>query len=259
MEISKYLVIQEWMLSLGLRGSELLAYALIYGFCQDNQSEFHGSVDYVAHWCNITRQQATTVLKNLTKRGVISKEQIAGAPSHYQINDPIGVMTISGDVKLLDMSNNFTGGVKKLDKGCKETLHNNIEDKIDKTYNSPHTLRAREDADLIAYGDHVRMTAAEHGKLVARFGAQDTDRLCEILDGYLDNPKRTNRYRSHYRAILGWPVTRLQEEKLTQQRMENAKQQAQRQHGYQQGPPPGNYARLADANRRLKELEEKYK
>lgn len=35
----------------GLRGSELVAYALIYGFSQDGESRFTGSARYVADRC----------------------------------------------------------------------------------------------------------------------------------------------------------------------------------------------------------------
>ena len=42
-----YIVIQDWMISdLQLKGNELLTYALIYGFSQDGESEFKGSLKY---------------------------------------------------------------------------------------------------------------------------------------------------------------------------------------------------------------------
>lgn len=43
---------------LGLKGSELVAYALIYGFSQDGESWFTGSAQYVADWCGIDRRNA---------------------------------------------------------------------------------------------------------------------------------------------------------------------------------------------------------
>lgn len=247
MEKQRYIVIQEWMLELGLSGSELLAYALIYGFCQDGESDFHGSAAYVARWCGVSREWAVRILGKLVDIGlIVRKGGEAGYPVRYSL--PVGGCEESS----------HPGGVKKVHRGCEESsplsphtphTQNNIEINI----NRESTYRAREDADKIAFGDYVRMTAAEHDKLLARFGREDTDRLCEILDGYLDNPKNTNRYRSHYRAILGWVVTRLQEEKLTQQRMENAKQQAQRAQGIQQAPSGFGRA-AADAKRRLEEL-----
>ena len=238
--MSDYIVITREMLALGLRGSKLLVYALVYGFCKDGDSDFHGSSVYVAEWCGISKPQALAILRELTEDGLLLRDDSTGTPRYS---------TVGG--RKTDRSENRPP--RSENRPPSDILSDNTNDKT----NIAHTLRAREDADLIAYGDHVRMTAAEHDKLVARFGAQDTDRLCEILDGYLDNPKRTNRYRSHYRAILGWVVTRLQEEKLTQQRMENAKQQAQRAQGIQQAPS-GFGRGAADAKRRLEAIQAKY-
>ena len=108
--------------------------------------------------------------------------------------------------------------------------------------------------EKLTFGDYVLLTAEEHTKLVQRFGAEDTARMIEILDGYLANPKQRKRYESHYKVIPGWPHDRLEEEKLRQQRLKNAQEAGQRVNGHQ-GPPPGNYAGLADANRRLKEIQ----
>jgi hypothetical protein len=49
---------------LGLKGSELVAYALIYGFSQDGESWFTGSAQYVADWCGIARRNAINVLQS---------------------------------------------------------------------------------------------------------------------------------------------------------------------------------------------------
>ena len=110
---------------------------------------------------------------------------------------------------------------------------------------------------MLPFGDMVRMTAAEHAKLVQRFGSADAARLCEILDDYLVNHPR-KRYASHYRAILSWCVTRLQEEKLTAQRMKNAQEAAQRVATGSTGMASG-YGEQAMANaRRMEELNKKY-
>ena len=109
--------------------------------------------------------------------------------------------------------------------------------------------RTRE--DLNAYGEFVRMSAENYARLVTRFGADDAARLCEILDAYL--AKKPNAYRDHYRAALGWPVQRLQEEKLNQQRLKNAQEAGQRVNGQQQ--PYSGYGEYGlAASRRLEEL-----
>ena len=104
-----------------------------------------------------------------------------------------------------------------------------------------------------AYGEYVRMTPANYARLVSRFGADDATRLCEILDSYL--AKKPNVYRDHYRAILGWPVQRLQEEKLNQQRIKNAQEAGQRVASSGSAGMASGYGEQAMENaRRLQEL-----
>ena len=51
-----YLHIEGWMRTqLGLKGNELMIYALIYGFSQDGNSWFCGSAGYISEWVGITR------------------------------------------------------------------------------------------------------------------------------------------------------------------------------------------------------------
>lgn len=244
---SRHIVIHEWMLDLGLRGSELIAYALIWGFCQDGESEFYGSATYVAQWCGVSRQQAVTILRKLTKSGLVDKTDEVGYPCHYRIA--------------------FNGGCQetlhpqKLDRGCQETLplsphtplsQNKIDIKIDK-----HTLSAHIREDKLPFGEFVRLTSDEHDKLVQLFGAADAARLCQILDDYLvDHPRK--KYVSHFNVVSrGWPLVRLQEEKLTQLRMRNAQEAAQRANT--QKAPETHYADLAEIDARRKAIEDKYK
>mgnify|MGYP000830993025 CR=1 FL=1 len=43
-----YIVVLDWMVEkYHLKGNELLAYALIYGFSQDEESEYKGSYSYI--------------------------------------------------------------------------------------------------------------------------------------------------------------------------------------------------------------------
>ena len=46
-----HIVIDAYMLQLGLKGNELLIYALIAGFCQDGVSECWASQEIMAEWC----------------------------------------------------------------------------------------------------------------------------------------------------------------------------------------------------------------
>ena len=60
-----YINIQAWMRTeLDLKGNDLLVYAIIYGFSQDGDSKFSGSLQYLADWCGCTKQG---ILKNSTE------------------------------------------------------------------------------------------------------------------------------------------------------------------------------------------------
>lgn len=75
---SNYIVIQGWMLNAfpELTFQELGVYALIYGFCQDNKSEFTGGLQYIADWCRLSRKDvAKRIVDRLVEKGHIIKHE----------------------------------------------------------------------------------------------------------------------------------------------------------------------------------------
>lgn len=71
-----YITVQAWMVSeLGLHGNELLAYALIYGFSQDEESCYKGSVKYLQEWLDISDRTAKALLAGLVEKGLLQKWQ----------------------------------------------------------------------------------------------------------------------------------------------------------------------------------------
>lgn len=73
---NSYITIQSWMRTkLGLKGNDLLVYAIIYGFSQDQKSKFTGSLQYLADWCGATKQGIQKNLKNLIDMGYIEKQE----------------------------------------------------------------------------------------------------------------------------------------------------------------------------------------
>lgn len=76
MKRENYLTIQGFMITdLHLKGNELLIYALIYGFSQDSNSKFTGSLSYMASWISSSNQTVINTLKSLIEKGLIIKEQ----------------------------------------------------------------------------------------------------------------------------------------------------------------------------------------
>lgn len=133
-----YVVIQGWMLSkLQLKGNDLLIYAIIYGFSQNADCKFTGSLQYLADWTNSTKQGVLNSLKSLLNKKLITKKD-------YIINGVKFVEYYSNDfnevVKKVEQgySNNFNGGGQ-------ESLHNNTNDKlIDNSINNKEKINKKE-------------------------------------------------------------------------------------------------------------------
>ena len=111
-----YLIIYGWMVNeLNLKGNDLLVYAIIYGFCQDNQN-YDGSKQYLVEWTNSTKQGVCKNLKPLMERGLISR--IDGDSdslnfSSYRVN------------KVYDTGNKVTKIDNKVYENSKQSLPNN--------------------------------------------------------------------------------------------------------------------------------------
>ena len=107
-----YIVIQSFMVNeLQLKGNELLIYAIIYGFSQDEEQKFSGTLQYLADWTNSTKQGVIKNLKSLLEKGLIIREE----------NKFKGVNIVEY------YSTKFNGGVKQsLMGGIKQSLPNNI-------------------------------------------------------------------------------------------------------------------------------------
>jgi hypothetical protein len=113
---NNYIVIQGWMITdLNLNGSSLLTFALIYGFSQDGNSEFTGSINYVCKWLNCSRPTAMKALKELCEMDLIVKSELV-------VN---GVTFNRYKISLEGVKKLYTGSKETLQGGSKETLPNN--------------------------------------------------------------------------------------------------------------------------------------
>lgn len=73
-EKENYIVVQGWMITeLGLKGNELLIYAVIHGFSQVPNQSFTGSLQYLADWINGSKQTVINCLKSLIDKDLIIK------------------------------------------------------------------------------------------------------------------------------------------------------------------------------------------
>lgn len=71
-----YIQISGWMVTeLGLKGNELIVYALIHGFSQDGKSVFNGGLNYVKAWTNLNRRTCMNTIKNLIDSHLIIRRE----------------------------------------------------------------------------------------------------------------------------------------------------------------------------------------
>lgn len=69
-----YFTVHGWMITrLKLKGTALTVYAVLYGFSQDGESEFRGTLDYIAEFAGISRPTVKRALKELNEQGLVKK------------------------------------------------------------------------------------------------------------------------------------------------------------------------------------------
>lgn len=184
---NNYFVIHGWMINqLGLKGSELQLYAIIYGFTQADGQKFRGSLQYLADWTGIAKRNVIVRLQSLVEKGLLEKADtytngVKGCEyrclTALKGDDAtsLGVMKHhqGGDETSLGQCRNITGGGD-------ETSPNNIYDKdidiyIDKDKGVPPTPPPEK--------KHTKKNAADAETILARY-AQDAKTL-ELLREWL--------------------------------------------------------------------------
>ena len=117
-----YFTIVQEMREMGLKGNELIVFAVINGFSQNGNGSFHGSLAALQEMCGISsRHTIIDILKSLVDKGLINKTEVT-------LN---GVKNISYSVCAKNAqacAENAQGGVQKLHRGCAENAHIYIND-----------------------------------------------------------------------------------------------------------------------------------
>lgn len=228
-----FIAIQGFMVKeLGLSGNELIAYALIYGFSQDNESEFKGSLNYVAEWLNCSKTTAFNLLNKLADDGFIKKTEktINGVKfCNYSAvkpdNEELKKIKLRKQIrkekektersskKLNSCSKNYNGCSKKLNEGVQKVdTHNNnnidnIKNNISETIGEVHTS-TNIDGEVHTSVSEERMARVTRKDMQAK----KDDMLCRffaICDDNIENKtirmvvKRTfRRYMSLYETYF---------------------------------------------------------
>ena len=229
------LFIPSWMFDIGLKGYELLVYAIIYFFTTKSEEKaFRGGGTYLQKYFNVKQQSIARVLKDLELKGYIEHKRTKKGYA-YVAKITQGNITTKCCTDLQQnvvQDNNIDNNIdnnKIIKNEIKETNNINIISKEKKEEEGTQTSilekKPKEDTTMTkttqekkAYGDdlekHVMLTDTEYNALVKRFGEEFTKKCIEKLNNYIGkNPATYHRkYKSDYRCILMWVVRAVQED-----------------------------------------------
>ena len=207
----------------GLVGTELLVAAIIYGFSQDGETEFTGTLDYIAEWTGQTKINTCRVLARLVDKGVLSKYDYR-LPGNAKRCTYIVNLDVKSHIQNVNGSHiQNVNGHKQNVNGSHIQNVNNIIYKDNIILEKENILKEKEDAEKSIkkekscakkekkpYAEYVEMTEEEAQKLTAEFGEAGASRLIEILNNYKGACGK--KYKSDYLAIRNWVVKRYEEE-----------------------------------------------
>ena len=71
---------------LRLKGNDLFLFALIYGFCQNREAAFTGSLDYLCQWTNTSERTVQNTINRLVNAGLIIKQSRQGETNVIKVN-----------------------------------------------------------------------------------------------------------------------------------------------------------------------------
>ena len=126
MKNTNYYTVHGWMINeLGLSGNDLLIYAIIYGFSQDGNTEYSGSLNYLVTFINSTKPTVINCLKKLCERGLLVKTDRIINKQNFPTYTAVVPDLTSGKNSLPPLKNSLLGDSKNSLPPSKESLPNN--------------------------------------------------------------------------------------------------------------------------------------
>lgn len=213
---NQYVSILGWMVSdLKLSGNDLICYALIYGFSQDGETEFKGSLSYIAEWLNTSRQTARLVVKRLVESGLVNKrdEVINGVKfCRYYVSN-----TGCGENHHTVIEKN-TGCGENHHRGVVKTTTNIILDNIGintKSTNVDYSIATHEESVLFPV--EKKPLASEIFGFTAKT-LDVTNKVIERTDSFFDQltfPFESEEFKKAFYVLMTQPKWRVKTKTLT--------------------------------------------
>lgn len=169
-----YYQIQGWMINrLGLKGIPLSVYAIIYGFSQNGENEYTGSLQYLCDFCGgVSKPTIINAIKSLVEANYIFKrEEIINNVqfNRYKVN-----LLLLKNFNYPDKET-LPEDVKNFNEGSKETLPNN-------EFNNK-SLNNKEKSEIyIAVIDHLNKKANTNYRASSRVTQSHIN--ARISEGY---------------------------------------------------------------------------
>ncbi len=188
-----YIVIQGFMVNeLNLKGNELLIYAIIYGFSQLESQEFNGTLQYLANWCNSTKQGVLKALKSLIEKGLIEKQE-------NKINN---ILFISyHTTKFNTIKQSLTGDETKFNEGIKQSLMVGIKQSLINNNNIDINNINNNKYIYMGKFKRIKITEEEYQRLINDFNKDFIDDVINALDEYVESNNNKNKY-TNFNLVL---------------------------------------------------------
>ena len=206
-----YITIQAFMVNeLQLKGNELLIYAIIYGFSQDGEGEFTGSLQYLADWTQSTKQGVMKSLQSLCEKQLILK--------NVEYKNNIRFCTYKSSIVLnkveQGMQQSLMGYETKFNGGIKQSLPNNINDTLDNTITNKIDIEKTQKHKNGTY-QNVLLSDSELKKLCDTLGP---DKAKAVIDNFSElKEMKGYKYKSDYLAIKKWGIEAYEKKYATSQ------------------------------------------
>lgn len=173
MDNTDFITILAWMKHLKASLVEKMVFAIIYGFSKDRRSDFRGSRQYLADWCECSTKTIDRALASLCEAGyIIKREEVVKDVKfcRYTVNfDTLDKMSIPWT--------KCPEGRAILSKTEDKMSHNNIEDNIDN--NIDDTTRTRVVADAPQPKKNTKFSFRDT-LIAAGISADHTDTILNI-------------------------------------------------------------------------------
>ena len=170
--MSWHFTITNEMRELGLKGNELLVYAIVNGYSANHQGCFYGSIDYICDLTGMSYRTAQSILRDLTDRGLLIKVAQWGNDNNrtcfYEVSAKISDINEGCRQKLPSMSAEIADNNKSYNK-CLSPV-------VDKSTTPPKGVPAPKSSQIVQLFLNDGCAADDvRDWIVARKGAKVTE------------------------------------------------------------------------------------